>query len=245
MSSGKPTATSGSPGLRRAAMLPEGGVRVHPDPQSLPGFPRPGEVPRNRFDDPEGQFRVRYLATTRRGALLEVLAGFRSSPPLERSLGEVVGVEGPEDLEPPGLVPAGFLARLRVARIGPRLVGIWFVDIAAVESQTALGTHPAVAAALARSGLGSPARPTQLDAGTVALGGPGGRRLTQRVARIVYSETDAGGLRYVSRVDASEECWAVFDTVDVWTSAPELLLIGDPELISACVALGLRLSPEV
>jgi len=216
---------------------------VHADPLALPGFPRPGEAPRNRFDDPEGQFRVRYLATTRRGALLEILAGFRPSPPLERSLSEVVGVEGRDDLEPPGLVPAGFLTRLRVARIGPRLAGTWFVDIAAVESQTVIGTHPAVAAALTRSGLGTPARPAQLDAGTVAIGGPGGRRITQLIAHVVYSETDAGGVRYASRVDINEECWAVFDTVEVWASNPEPLPTGDPELTRACTALGLSLPP--
>ena len=63
--------------------MPAGGaVRVHPDPLALPGMLRPGEVARNRFDDPAGQFRVRYLASTLRGALLEVLAGFRTSPSL-------------------------------------------------------------------------------------------------------------------------------------------------------------------
>jgi hypothetical protein len=81
----------------------------------------------------------------------------------------------------------------------------------------------------------------QLDAGTIALAGPLGRRITQLIARVVYSETDAAGLRYTSRVDANEECWAVFDTVDVWASTPEKLAPADPELMSACVTLGLRL----
>lgn len=214
---------------------------MHRDPVALPGVLRAGEVPRNRFDDPAGQFRVRYLATTRRGALLEVLAGFRFSPMLEQRLGEVVGVEGPEDLETPGMVPAGFIACLRVAWIGPRLDSAWFADIAAAESHTVLGTHPVLAAALADTGLGSPELPVQLDAGTIALAGPLGRRITQLIARVVYSETDAAGLRYTSRVDANEECWAVFDTVDVWASTPEKLAPADPELMSACVTLGLRL----
>ena len=222
--------------------MPAGGaVRVHPDPLALPGMLRPGEVARNRFDDPAGQFRVRYLASTLRGALLEVLAGFRTSPSLERRLAEVTGVEGPDELEPPGLVPPGLLFRLRVARIGPQLTTTWFVDVAATSSQTLLGAYPAVVAALAASGLGAPDRPPQLDTGTIALGGPLGRRITQVVAQVLYAETDAGGLRYLSRVDLDEECWSIFDTVDVWASPVGPLDPADPDLVSACTALGLRL----
>ena len=222
-------------------MPAEGAVRVHPDPLALPSALRGGEVARNRFDDPSGQFLVRYLATTLRGALLEVLAGFRTSPALERRLAEVAGVEGPDEMEPAGVVPAGFLGRLQVTRIGTCHATTWFVDVAATTSQTVLGAHPLVGSMLAASGLGTPARPVQLDAGTIALAGPIGRRITQVVAQVVYAETDAGGLRYVSRVDLDEECWAVFDTVEVWASAAEPMTPGDPDLASACAALGLRL----
>ncbi len=100
-----------------------------------------------------------------------------------------------------------------------------------------------VAAALTRSGLGTPARPAQLGAGTVAIVGPGGRRITQLIAHVVYSETDAGGVRYASRVDISEECWSEFDTVEVWATSPEPLPAGDPELTRACTPLGLSLPP--
>lgn len=229
------------PQLARVVMPAGGAVRVHRDPLALPSALRGGEVARNRFDDPSGQFLVRYLATTLRGALLEVLAGFRTSPALERRLAEVGGVEGPDELEPPGVVPAGFLARLQVARIGTRQATTWFVDVAATISQTVLGAHPFVSSTLAASGLGTPGRPVSLDAGTIALAGPLGRRITQVVAQVVYAETDAGGLRYVSRVDLNEECWAVFDTVEVWASATEPMTPGDPDLASACAALGLRL----
>ena len=229
------------PQLARVVIPAGGALRVHPDPLALPSALRGGEVARNRFDDPSGQFLVRYLATTLRGALLEVLAGFRTSPALERRLAEVTGVEGPDELEPAGVVPAGLLARLQVARIGTSLATTWFVNVAATASQTVLGAHPVVDSALAASGLGTPGRPVQLDAGTIALAGPLGRRITQVVARVVYTETDAGGLRYVSRVDLDEECWAVFDTVEVWTNAAEPLAPEDPALASACAALGLRL----
>jgi hypothetical protein len=135
------------PQLHRVVVPAEGAVRAHPDPLALPNAPRPGEIQRNRFDDPAGQFLVRYLASTLRGALLEVLVGFRTSLPLERRLAEVAGVEDPAELEAPGLVPLGFLSRLRVAHIGPRLASTWFVDVAATDSQTVLGAHPVVASA--------------------------------------------------------------------------------------------------
>ena len=216
-----------------------GAVRVHPDPGALPRFPPAGEPPRNRFDDPRGQFRVRYAATTRRGALIEVLAGFRPNPATENLLAAVSRVTDDLSLPQAGSVPSGLLGRLRIAYLGPRAADTWFVDVAAVQSQTVLGTLTEVANTLAGSGLGSASHPVQLDAGTIALSGPIGRRITQAVARAVFTETDAGGVRYTSRVDVSEECWAVFDTVTIWVSEPQPLMPGDDDLRSACTALGL------
>jgi len=83
----------------------------------------------------------------------------------------------------------------------------------------------------------------QLDAGTIALSGPVGRGITQSVARAVFTDTDAGGLRYTSRVDVTEECWAIFDTVAVWVSQPQSLSSDDADLDAACTVLGLIL-PE-
>lgn len=119
-----------------------------------------------------------------------------------------------------------------------------FSDVAAIETQTVQGADPAVATALANSGLGSPAWPVQLDAGTISLSGPIGRQITQAVARTVFTHTDAGGLRYTSPVDATEECWAVFDTVAVWVSDPHPLDQDDADLHSACAALDLRLQDQ-
>lgn len=235
------TGPADGPGLRQVRLPAAGVVRAHPDPGALPRFPGPGEVPRNRFDDPAGEFRVRYAATTVRGAFLEVLAGFRSNGPVEARLAAVTGVVGQQRLEPAGAVPAGLLDRLRIARLGARSVAAWFVDVAAVETQTLLGGMPAVVAALAASGLGTSDRPVQLDAGTIGLAGPVGRAITQVVARVVFTDTDAGGLRYTSRVDATEECWAIFDTVPVWAAEAQPVAADDPDLRAACAALGLQL----
>jgi len=87
------------------AAPPEGLWRIHRDPTALPQRPGPGEQPPNRFDDPRGDYRVRYLATNRRGAFLEVLARFRRSPETEERLGGVTEVD--DALEPalPASVP--------------------------------------------------------------------------------------------------------------------------------------------
>lgn len=58
----------------------------------------------------------------------------------------------------------------------------------------------------------------------------------------MFTDTDAGGLRYTSRVDVTEECWAIFDTVAVWVSEPQLLSSDDADLHAACTALGLVLT---
>lgn len=46
---------------RQAPVPPEGGWRVHPDPAALPRLRHEGPGG-NRYDDPNGQYTVRYLA---------------------------------------------------------------------------------------------------------------------------------------------------------------------------------------
>lgn len=97
-------------------------------------------------------------------------------------------MEGEVDLEPPGTVPAAFLARLRVAEIGPRDVSTRFVDVATVETHTTLGAHPPHCQGTRREGLGSPESPPQLDAGTIAIGARWGHRLMQLVAHHLHGD---------------------------------------------------------
>lgn len=146
------------PPVLARTVLPDGGVvRVHPDPTALPSRPGPHELPHNRFDDPHGQFRVRYAASTRRGAVIEVLAGFRPHGVVEARPAAVTNTPADDQqLAPASVVPAGLLTRLRTTSIGPPSSHTWFVDVAAVASQTVLGTVPRVAAALIDSGLGTP-----------------------------------------------------------------------------------------
>lgn len=219
---------------------PEGLWRAHRDPLALPQ-PSPGEAPPNRFDDPQGQYRVRYLATTPRGAFLEVLARFRRSPEADERLQAVTDVD--DDLETPpspATVPASFLASLRLVRAYPA-ADAEFVDVAAVTVQSRLGQHRLVRQALDTAQLGSAHHPAQLDEATIRLGGPRGRPITQVISRVVFEETTAAGIRYTSRVNANEECWAVFEATPLSFDEPELIARDDPALREAVDQLVLKL----
>lgn len=206
--------------------------RVHRDPTALPERPGPGETPANRFDDPRGEYRVRYLATSRRGAFLEVLARFRRSHETEECLQAVTEVDEDVEFESPASAPADFLASLRIVRAHPPS-GAEFVDVTSLTSQSRLGHHLTVRQALDASQLGSSDQPAQLDEATIRLGGPRGRPITQAVSRVVFEETAAARIRYASRVDSDEECWAVFEATPLTFHRPEPVALNDHELRDA------------
>jgi hypothetical protein len=80
--------------IRESVEFPGGGaVRVSPNPPLLPSPRRPEEFGDNRFDAPEGQNVVRYLATTLRGCFVEFLARFRVNDDAEARLTAVEGVD--------------------------------------------------------------------------------------------------------------------------------------------------------
>ena len=226
----------------RTVRLREPAWRIHPDPTALPSLPAEGEAPPNRFDDPEREYRVRYLATNKRGAFLEVLARFRIDSETQARLGAVTAVD--EKTEPkisPGAIPKAFLSALREGTgqvVAPKHE---FVDVAAKETQAALNKHARVRRALADSGLGKQGSPAVLNDETIRLGGAQGRPITQAVSRVVFDETPAVGIRYVSRLDATEPCWAVFDWVEMKFSKTTPINAQDAALKSAALSLGLTL----
>ena len=91
-----------------------GAFRVHRAPTTR--FIRP---PRDRFDDPASEYTAWYLASTLRGALIEVLNHFRPDPATEQALADVRDVTDVDIAHGPstsaGYVPNAFLASLRVA----------------------------------------------------------------------------------------------------------------------------------
>jgi hypothetical protein len=176
----------------------------------------------NRFDDPSAEdgvlpakrFRTIYCATQRTAAFGETMARFRPSvallahlgaidddEPLERAL---AGAVDPVDLRR-GLVPADWRVRRRVGHtvLDPSLR---FVDLAAGETMQRLRT--------ALAPMAKQLSVVDIDLSVVT--GPQ-RRLTQEIARFVHDQRDRNGrprfagIRYLSRLNAEWECWAVFD----------------------------------
>lgn len=225
-----------------AAQLLKPGWRVHPNPTALPPAPRIDETPPNRFDDPKREYLVRYFASNKRGAFLEVLARFRRHDETQARLRAVKGVN--EKTEPrlaPGEIPRKFLQALKEVAGSIKDPDHEFIDVAAAQTLTALGKYAAVRAALKRSGVGGPGTTPELDEGTIRLAGARGRLITQAVSRVVFDDTPAVGIRYTSRLDATEPCWAIFDWVPVKFSNSTAVDFNGAELKSAVSTLGLKL----
>ena len=62
----------------------------------------------NRFDEPEGLYRVLYVSSQRLGCFLETLGRFRVDPKL---LDELAEIEGENDYSPLGEVPLEWLEK--------------------------------------------------------------------------------------------------------------------------------------
>ena len=77
-----------------------------PDPWSPPDWSRalPNGTFGNRFDDPQGNYRVLYAATQRVSCFIETLARFRPDLSLIAELQEIAGED---DYVPLGTVPIG------------------------------------------------------------------------------------------------------------------------------------------
>jgi hypothetical protein len=103
----------------------------------------------NRFDDPQGIYRVLYASTQRLATFVECLAYFRPDPELMAELAEITDDEG-DDTQPPepGLVPREWIERRCVGVA--RLVGD-YVDIGHHETLAELRT--ALAARVVHYGL--------------------------------------------------------------------------------------------
>ena len=200
----------------------------------------------NQFDDPSGEdevppdrrFRMIYCATQRVATFGETMARFRPSISLLTQLGAIIddepleqalaGVIDPEDLHR-GLVPADWRQRRRVSHTVLDST-LRFVDLPAIDTMQHL--RPVLAAVAERLGV------PDIDLSSIA--GPQ-RRLTQEIARYVYDQQDDkgqwryAGIRYLSRLKAEWECWAVFDDrmshLRGWPGIPISVLADDDDLI--------------
>ncbi len=164
----------------------------------------------NRYDDPQGIYRVLYASTQRVATFVECLAYYRPDIELVAELQAIVGEEG--DKEPPAaaIVPAAWVEQRCLGR--GVLVGD-YADIGHHESLTEL--RDGLAARVVHHGL------HDLDAATIRLTAP--RAFTQDVSRYVFTQSADGqrrwnGLAYLSKHGDDLQNWAIFEP-----AAPELI----------------------
>lgn len=171
----------------------------------------------NRFDDPDGEYRVLYASSSRLGCFLETLARFR--PDLEL-YAELRQIEGADDFVGPGIVPAEWFA----SRImGSAEVRGRFAEIGTSEWIAELRRR--LAPLLIQLGI------PDFDASVLQRSGP--RYLTQRVSRFVYQQ-GFNGIRYLSKYGHDLENWALFEPADLSSIRYELIQpAGDTDLLAA------------
>ena len=197
-----------------------------PDPWQYPDWSRanPDRTFGNRFDDPNGEYRVLYTSSARLGCFLETLARYRPDLALYAELKEI---EGEDDFVPAGLVPHEWLKN--------RLMGSAnaegkFADVGASEWIEALRRE--LAPLMISFGI------PDFDASV--LQGSGLRFLTQHVSSSVYRQ-GFNGIRYLSKYGHNIENWALFEPVDLTSRAQNHIEPNDPDLLEAMRVFNLAL----
>ena len=213
--------------------FPAQAYRVHQDPGAVyeqSGPPRivPDYEAPNRFDDPFGRFVVRYLANQLTGSMLEVLAWHRPHEPTETAAAAIEGLEDPGFAEMPDPSPIeGVASFLRSRKVGtfrlvhgrgvPRLLNAYDPDLLSeLDQLPQVQTRLREVAVEKAHGTGRSGQ-AHLDQSLVRNAASDvGRPLTQTMSWILLSQIHcADGLRYTSRHDDSEVCWALRTDVPV------------------------------
>ena len=195
----------------------------------------------NRWDDPQGLYRVVYASSSRLGAFVEVLARFRPDPHIIEAMKQID--DGATPAQPPGELDAAWLDRRCIGEA--RLDGP-FVDVGHSESLASL--RSALTARIVHHGL------DDLDAASVRLSAP--RRFTQEISRYVYDRSTSRGRRafagiaYRSRLGDEFQNWAIFEpsgNAASWAgeTLSRRIEAGDPDLRQALDLLGVRMGEPV
>jgi hypothetical protein len=186
-----------------------------PDPWSVPDWASAGPDGTfgNRFDDPEGMYRVLYASSQRLGCFLETLGRFRVDSKL---LAELAAIEGDDDYCPLGEVPLEW-GEKRV--MGVATAGGEYADICSSEWIGRL--RNLLAAHLVKFGF------DDLDASVLQQTAP--RNVTQLASRIVFNDGFAG-IYYRSKYGHDVENWAVFEPFQINAQDPEPIRLDDPDL---------------
>ena len=211
-----------------------------PDPWAWPDWANVGTDGTfgNRWDDPQGLYRVVYASSSRLGAFVEILARFRPDPHIFDALKEIEE-ERNTPSQPPG--------ELDIAWLKGRCIGVAqfegpFVDVGHSESLAYL--REPLASRIVHYGL------EDLDAASVRLSAP--RRFTQEISRYVYDRSTREGQRrfvgiaYRSRLGDEFQNWAFFESSSGTSarqreSQNQKIDEDDPDLLRALELLGVRL----
>ena len=144
----------------------------------------------NRFDDPEGYYRVLYASSQRLACFVETLARFRPDLSL---LAELDAIEGEDDYVALGTLPRDWLT---VRTMGRAEIGGVFADIYGIAWVSQL--RRSLAAEALRLGM------KDVDLSSLERAEP--RRLTQLASRQAYLLSFAG-IFYRSRYGQTLENW--------------------------------------
>lgn len=200
-------------------------IARRPDPWQPPDWSRanPDGTFGNRFDDPEGYYRVIYAASQKLSCFLETLARFRPDLSL---LDELNGIEGENDFLPLGTVPREWCEE--------RLLGSAhaegnYADIYGAEWIAHLRHR--LAEECLKLGL------DDLDASVLQRSAP--RHLTQLASLEAWSKK-FDGVYYRSRHGHDLENWALFEPFRISETKSDSIAPEDSVLLEALRILGLR-----
>lgn len=198
-----------------------------PDPWSPPDWSRalPNGTFGNRFDDPQGNYRVLYASTQRVSCFIETLARFRPDLSLIAELQEIAGED---DYLPLGTVPSDWCDRrvMGAATVTGAYADIYSAGWVGYLRQTLASDCVAL-------GI------EDLDDSVLQRGEP--RRLTQ-LASLKVNQAGLDGIYYRSRYGHDLENWALFEPFKINPyEAPITVRPDDVDLQEACTLLGLKI----
>ena len=216
------------------AMLWRVGRRPSPLATSPPRALPPEETKvGNRFDSLAGRFACLYLASDSRGCFMEVLGRLK---PDERLAALVADEWQERGWMRVGNVPADWRERRCRVQVAIHVDAPPFLDVD--DALTLQRRDEELRPQLDGWGI------DQLDTSVVR---GRDRRVTRLIADWAWEfRSDRfphglSGIRYVSRLDSSQECWAVFSGVETREIGRTPLLPQDPDLLYAARRLGLTI----